>query len=77
MQQTTLQLTAAGWNVRDVIAALDPNVTAPCSSQGQALAAAGDDPDIAQPTQSPKQFVCCHPDRSTDLRINRRREISH
>jgi len=69
MQQTGLQLTAAGWNVGDVIAALDPNVTA--------LAAARDDPDIATPAQPPKQFVCRHPDRSTDLRINRRPEISH
>jgi len=77
MQQSGFQLTAAGRNVRDVIAALDPDVTAPCSSQGQALTTARDDPDVAAPARPPKQLVCHHPDRSPDLRINGRPEISH
>jgi hypothetical protein len=42
----------------DAIAALDPDMAS--------LAAAADDGDIAPPAQSPKQFVCRHPNRSTD-----------
>jgi hypothetical protein len=53
----------------DAIAALDPHMAA--------LAAARNDPDIAAPAQSPKQYIGRHPDRSTDLCINGRSEISH
>jgi hypothetical protein len=77
VQQTGFQLTTAGRHMRDSIFAFDPDMAAPCSSQGQALAAARDDPDVTASAQSPKHFVCRHPDRSTDLRINRRREVSN
>jgi hypothetical protein len=53
----------------DAIATFDPDMAA--------LTAARNDPDIATPAQSPKQFISRHPDRSTDLRIKRRPEISH
>jgi hypothetical protein len=69
VQEAGLQIAASGRDMSDAIAALDPQVAA--------LAAARNDPDIAAPPQSPKQFVGRHPDRSTDLCISGRSEISH
>ena len=69
VQQAGLQFAAAGRDMGDAIATFDADMAA--------LTAARNDSDIATPAQSPKQFIGRHPDRSTDLPINRRPEISH